>query len=84
MARSVGGDFYDFTTNQAGNLSLIVADSMGKGMPAALLMTTVRAIWRSYSTSDFSSPGDALEAIKLRLKYFDIQYYSFVFYLSVG
>ena len=63
MARSVGGDFYDFTTNQKGHLAMIVADSMGKGMPAALLMTTVRAIWRSYSTSDFDSPGAALEAI---------------------
>jgi rubrerythrin len=39
MAKVVGGDYYDLTTNQKGQLSLIVADSMGKGMPAALLMT---------------------------------------------
>jgi len=63
MARSVGGDFYDFITNQEGQLALIVADSMGKGMPAALLMTTVRATWRSQSNSNPNSPGHALESI---------------------
>ena len=61
MARSVGGDFYDFVTNQEGQLALIVADSMGKGMPAALLMTTVRAVWRLCLTSDFGSPGHIME-----------------------
>jgi serine phosphatase RsbU (regulator of sigma subunit) len=62
MARSVGGDYYDFVTKK-GNLALVVADSMGKGMPAALLMTTVRAMWRSYSTTDSASPGQTLEMI---------------------
>ena len=63
MARSVGGDFYDFITNQAGQLALIVADSMGKGMPAALLMTTVRAVWRVYLTSNSGSPGHMMETM---------------------
>ncbi len=72
MARSVGGDFYDLMANKKGQLALVVADSMGKGMPAALLMTTVRAIWRSCSTSDVSSPGHALEAIN-RAAYPDLK-----------
>lgn len=72
MARSVGGDFYDLIANKKGQLALVVADSMGKGMPAALLMTTVRAIWRSCSTSDVSSPGHALEAIN-RAAYPDLK-----------
>jgi serine phosphatase RsbU (regulator of sigma subunit) len=64
MARSVGGDYYDFITNQQGQLALVVADSMGKGMPAALLMTTVRAIWRSQGVAtDSRSPGQTLEMI---------------------
>ena len=63
MARSVGGDFYDFVTNQEGQLALIVADSMGKGMSAALLMTTVRAVWRLFSTPDFRSPGQMMETV---------------------
>lgn len=63
MARSVGGDYYDFMTNEQGELALVVADSMGKGMPAALLMTTVRAIWRSQEAAGFRSPGETLEMI---------------------
>jgi sigma-B regulation protein RsbU (phosphoserine phosphatase) len=63
MARSVGGDYYDFSVNQQGQLALVVADSMGKGIPAALLMTTIRATWRSCLASVSSSPGRTLEAI---------------------
>lgn len=63
MARSVGGDYYDFIVNQQGQMALIVADSMGKGMPAALLMTTVRAIWRSFSETGDRLPGQTLEMI---------------------
>ena len=63
MAKVVGGDYYDLTTNQSGRLSLIVADSMGKGIPAALLMTTIRAIWRGCSATCCRSPGQVLETI---------------------
>jgi serine phosphatase RsbU (regulator of sigma subunit) len=63
MAKVVGGDYYDLTTNQKGQLSLIVADSMGKGIPAALLMTTIRAIWRGCSAMCCRSPGQVLETI---------------------
>jgi len=63
MARSVGGDYYDFITNQQGQLALVVADSMGKGIPAALLMTTARAIWRSWSVTGSGSPGQTLDMI---------------------
>ena len=63
MARSVGGDYYDFITNEQGQLALVVADSMGKGMPAALLMTTIRGIWRSWSATVARSPGQMLEMI---------------------
>ncbi len=46
-AREVGGDFYDWQQPAPGTLSLTVGDVMGKGMPAALLMATVRAALRS-------------------------------------
>lgn len=39
---SCGGDFYDFYERE-GRLVMIVADVAGKGMPAALLMTSVQA-----------------------------------------
>jgi sigma-B regulation protein RsbU (phosphoserine phosphatase) len=63
MAMSVGGDYYDFLKNNRDQLAIVVGDSMGKGMPAALLMTTVRAVWQSWSVSGFESPGEILNMI---------------------
>ncbi|MBD3181386.1 SpoIIE family protein phosphatase [Candidatus Poribacteria bacterium] len=63
MARSVGGDYYDFVMDNHGRLALVVADTMGKGIPAALLMTNIRAIWRSFANMNFESPGQTLEMI---------------------
>lgn len=48
-AREVGGDFYDWHEPSPGVLTLTLADVMGKGMPAALLMATVRATLRGLS-----------------------------------
>jgi CheY-like chemotaxis protein len=46
-ASAVGGDFYDWQQLPLGRLSFTVGDVMGKGMPAALLMATVRAVIRA-------------------------------------
>jgi serine phosphatase RsbU (regulator of sigma subunit) len=46
-AREVGGDFYDWQLATPNLLNLTMGDVMGKGMPAALLMTTVRATMRA-------------------------------------
>ena len=46
-AREVGGDFYDWQLVTPNLLNLTMGDVMGKGMPAALLMTTVRATMRA-------------------------------------
>jgi len=45
-SRSVGGDFYDWYQTSEG-LHLTFADAMGKGMGAALIAATVRAVMRS-------------------------------------
>lgn len=63
MARSVGGDYYDCIINNQGQLDIVVGDSMGKGIPAALLMTTVRTVWQSWSATGTKSPGETLEMI---------------------
>jgi len=42
-AREVGGDYYDFLRLPDGRLGLIIADVSGKGIPAALLMSSFRA-----------------------------------------
>jgi phosphoserine phosphatase RsbU/P len=45
-AENVGGDFYDWVVSD-GQLDLTVADVMGKGMAAALVMATVRSAMRA-------------------------------------
>jgi serine phosphatase RsbU (regulator of sigma subunit)/predicted ester cyclase len=39
-AREVGGDFYDFHHLSKGRLGMVVGDATGKGVPAALVMST--------------------------------------------
>ncbi len=45
----VGGDFYDFVPLPNGNLGICVADVMGKGLPAALLMASIRSALRAHA-----------------------------------
>jgi sigma-B regulation protein RsbU (phosphoserine phosphatase) len=42
-SRHVGGDYYDFDVIDDDTLVLVVADVSGKGIPASLLMATLRA-----------------------------------------
>jgi serine phosphatase RsbU (regulator of sigma subunit) len=41
--RSVGGDYYDFFTYPDRRVAVVLGDVAGKGMPAALLMSDLRA-----------------------------------------
>lgn len=59
-ARAVGGDFYDFIYLPDGRMALVIGDVTDKGVPAALVMATTRAILRSAATSS-NSPGVVLE-----------------------
>lgn len=60
-ANEVGGDFYDWQVREDGSLAVTVADVMGKGMPAALLMTTVRAAVRAVAPG--AGPGGTMSAV---------------------
>jgi len=48
-ARGVSGDYYDFLALGAGKLGLLVADVVGKGISAALLMASVHACIRTHA-----------------------------------
>ncbi len=43
----LGGDFFDFIPLQDDNVGLVVADVSGKGVPASLIMASVRAFLRA-------------------------------------
>ena len=60
-AREVGGDFYDFHLLSEGRLGVVVGDATGKGVPAALVMSTTCGMLRAVSQAlDSSSPGEML------------------------
>jgi predicted ester cyclase len=60
-AREVGGDFYDFHLLSEGRLGLVVGDATGKGVPAALVMsTTCGMLQLAARAMDSSSPGEVL------------------------
>src|ERR687890_718784 len=46
-AREVGGDFFDFLELEDGRLGLVVGDATGKGVPAALVMSTTCGMIRA-------------------------------------
>jgi phosphoserine phosphatase RsbU/P len=58
-ARGVGGDYYDFIVFDNDRVGIAIADVAGKGMPAALLMSTVQATLRSLAATN----GEASPAV---------------------
>jgi serine phosphatase RsbU (regulator of sigma subunit) len=61
-AREVGGDYYDHFLMADGRVALAVADVSGKGVPAALLMSAVRAALITQPV-EAESPADVLGRI---------------------
>jgi serine phosphatase RsbU (regulator of sigma subunit) len=73
-AREVGGDFHDFHLLSEGRVGLVVGDATGKGVPAALVMSTTCGMLQAVSEasdSSSSSPGEVLkranEALSVRI-----------------
>ena len=63
-AREVGGDFYDFHLLSEGKLGLVVGDATGKGVPAALVMSTTCGMLQAVSQAlDSSSPAEVLSRV---------------------
>lgn len=57
-ARAVGGDYYDFLTLDDNKLGIAVADVAGKGISAALLMSSVQASLRSQAMNHRACDDD--------------------------
>jgi sigma-B regulation protein RsbU (phosphoserine phosphatase) len=54
-AREVGGDYYDFLPLDSRRMGLVVADVSGKSVPAALIMSTTRAMLRAVAPDNPSA-----------------------------
>jgi serine phosphatase RsbU (regulator of sigma subunit) len=61
-AREVGGDFYDFLPFEDGRLGIVIGDVSGKGIPAAMLMSSTRSLLRAASQMA-ASPGEVLARV---------------------
>ncbi len=53
-ARQVGGDFYDFIPLPVDRIGMVIADVVGKGVPAALFMALSRAIIRTTAVREIT------------------------------
>ena len=63
-AREVGGDFYDFHLLSEGRLGVVVGDATGKGVPAALVMSTTCGMLQLAARAlDSSSPSEVLAQV---------------------
>ena len=67
-AREVGGDYFDVIPLENHGLLLVIADVMGKGMPAALLATIFRAVVRARQDLA-TTPGKLLTEVNRQMAY---------------
>ena len=63
QARQVGGDYYDFLDLGGGRLGLVIGDTSGKGIGAALLMANLQANLRSQSAIAWDEPRRFLRSV---------------------
>lgn len=61
-AREISGDFYDWYQPDPGFLAVTLGDVMGKGLPAAIMMATVRAALRGSARLEDMEEGVNLAA----------------------
>jgi sigma-B regulation protein RsbU (phosphoserine phosphatase) len=61
-ASIVGGDYFDFLSFRDGGRAIIIADVMGKGMPASMLMASIQASLRII-LPESTSPDEVLSRL---------------------
>jgi serine phosphatase RsbU (regulator of sigma subunit) len=61
-ATVVGGDFYDFFELPEDRIALVIADVSGKGIPAAMMMNTVKSVLHIEATRN-PSPYDLVNNV---------------------
>ena len=62
-ARGVGGDYYDYFETEDRQIGIAIADVAGKGIGAALLMSTVQAMLRSQLISGVTRLTDLVSTM---------------------
>lgn len=68
-AYEIGGDYYDYIPLEGDRLGLVMADVVGDGIPAALVMSAFRALLRTYARREVN-PAYAIAMINRLLPEF--------------
>ena len=71
-AEQIGGDYFDYIKLQDGRVAIVVADVVGHGVPAALLMAKFSAETHACLLTE-SNPGVAVTRLNDRLSALNIQ-----------
>jgi phosphoserine phosphatase RsbU/P len=66
----VGGDWYDVFFLPSGELSLVVGDVAGSGLPAAVIMGRMRSALRAYAL-ETSDPAEVLARLDRKMQHFE-------------
>lgn len=64
--RTVGGDYYDFLPYHDGRLGLVIGDVSGKGLPAAIMMSSLQARVQMLAESQ-PDPASAMSILNRNL-----------------
>ena len=62
-AREIGGDYYDVIPLDGGRLVLAIGDVMGKGVPAALLASYLKASLRAHVQGEDADPAATIARV---------------------
>lgn len=66
----VGGDWYDVFFLPSGELSMVVGDVAGSGLPAAVIMGRMRSALRAYAL-ETSDPAEVLARLDRKMQHFE-------------
>jgi serine phosphatase RsbU (regulator of sigma subunit) len=67
---AVGGDWYDVFFLPSGELSMVVGDVAGSGLPAAVIMGRMRSALRAYAL-ETSDPAEVLARLDRKMQHFE-------------
>ena len=79
----VGGDHYDFIPIEEKRCAVTITDVVGKGTPAALLVSTLRAALHSLARNDFSLRAVLRKANRLFCESVEAGKYATLFYAEL-
>ncbi|MEJ2720666.1 MAG: SpoIIE family protein phosphatase [bacterium] len=63
----VGGDYFDYFELEPGRIGMVVGDVSGKGVPAAMLMSSLQAVFKNVAVRDKMNPGTVISELNTYL-----------------